>query len=1100
MATATDAAGNTSEVSTSVAVGNYVPGVVVNTNDFGPGSLRDAIIYSNAHPGKDTIAFNIPGAGVHTISPLTQLPTITDPVVIDGYSQPGASPNTNGPGLGDNAALQIELDGSLAGSASSGLLVSAGGSTIQGLVVNRFAYFGIVLNTAGGNIVAGNFIGTDPSGAVAEGNGQDGILIGIYGGQSQSNGNTIGGTSTAARNIISGNGMTGIDIQPSDGNIIEGNFIGADATGTIALSTSAGFRSGVFIFGGSNNTIGGVTAEARNVISGNQGTGAGVEIYSVGAGNNQVQGNYIGTNVTGTSALPNSTGVSAADGPLSAPSIVGGTFLGAGNLISGNSSIGVSLVHGIALGNLIGTDFTGTSAVPNGRGVFLNSDSTLGGTTPAARNIVSGNAGDGVFVANGNNIVQGNYIGTDITGTVAMGNNGGGGGIFVFAGNNDLIGGAAPGAGNVIASNGYREVLVSNSSTHVTVQGNYIGTDKTGNVPMGNPSWGFGVDIWNADNTRVVGNVIGDRYAGVGIEGAGSFNTTVQGNSIGVGSDGDTAIPNGYGVWLFGGTTNNTIGGTAPGDGNVIANSRFVGVELDTYYNAPITTGNSILGNSIYNTSAQEFANAGLGIDIARSNDLAVDGPNPNDAGDADAGNNNLQNYPVLTNVINGAGSTTIQGTLNSAPNSTFRIEFFANSAVKANGYSEGEHYLGFATVTTDANGDASFIVTLATSSTADQFITSTATDSDGNTSEFSLAYQAPANSPPTAVAGGPYLVVRGGTVQLDASGSSDPNQSTASLSYAWDLDGDGVYGETGAAAARGDETGMKPVFSAEGLDNAGTFTVSLRVTDAGGLTATSTATVAVADIALVDDPLAPGQKMLVVGGSTGDDTIRILVDDDRSACNDSDAEYITVRINEHDELRQKIRGAFALPVSRVVVYAQAGDDDVKMADNSTIPAWLNGGDGNDRLKGGAGNDVLLGGAGDDFLSGGDGRDLLIGGAGADRILGNADDDILIAGTTDFDANEAALGLIMLEWTRADATFAVRVGHLQSGGGLNAGYLLTDNTVHDDLAADVLTGSSGSDWFLFNRDGDGGVKDKATDLSTFESSYAEDIDWLSNGP
>jgi Ca2+-binding RTX toxin-like protein len=141
---------------------------------------------------------------------------------------------------------------------------------------------------------------------------------------------------------------------------------------------------------------------------------------------------------------------------------------------------------------------------------------------------------------------------------------------------------------------------------------------------------------------------------------------------------------------------------------------------------------------------------------------------------------------------------------------------------------------------------------------------------------------------------------------------------------------------------------------------------------------------------------------------------------------------------------------------------------------------------------------VLLGGAGDDFLAGDSGRDLLIGGAGADRILGNADDDILIAGTTDFDANAAALALVMQEWTRADATFATRVSHLLTGGGLNAGYLLTDSTVHDDHAADVLTGESGNDWFLFNVDGDGGVKDKATDMSTFESQYATDLDWMNS--
>lgn len=123
---------------------------------------------------------------------------------------------------------------------------------------------------------------------------------------------------------------------------------------------------------------------------------------------------------------------------------------------------------------------------------------------------------------------------------------------------------------------------------------------------------------------------------------------------------------------------------------------------------------------------------------------------------------------------------------------------------------------------------------------------------------------------------------------------------------------------------------------------------------------------------------------------------------------------------------------------------------------------------------------------------------MLIGGTGADRILGNADDDILIAGTTDFDANAAALALVMQEWTRADATFATRVSHLATGGGLNAGYLLTDSTVHDDHAADVLTGESGNDWFLFNVDGDGGVKDKATDMSTFESQYATNLDWMNS--
>src|SRR5262249_50932252 len=155
-----------------------------------------------------------------------------------------------------------------------------------------------------------------------------------------SDNNTIGGLTPADRNVISGNHYSGIDAQPSNGNVIEGNFIGTDVTGTVALSTAAGFRSGVMIFGGDNNLVGGTSPEARNLISGNQGSVAGVEVNATGLGNNRVQGNYIGTDVTGSFAVPNGTGVSAAAAPNSGPTFVGGTVSGSGNLISGNTDMG----------------------------------------------------------------------------------------------------------------------------------------------------------------------------------------------------------------------------------------------------------------------------------------------------------------------------------------------------------------------------------------------------------------------------------------------------------------------------------------------------------------------------------------------------------------------------------------------------------------------------------------------------------------------------------------------------------------------------------------------------------------------------------------
>src|SRR5215217_5946840 len=180
-------------------------------------TLREALTAANTNApsgdapkgdvGSDTIAFNINGGGVKTINLQSQLPTITEPVTINGYTQPGASPNTLA--VGDNAVLLIELNGAGAGASASGLVVTGGDSKITGLVINRFGTVGISLEMKGDNVVAGNFIGTNASGDAAfpAPNNVRGIYL-------DSSGNTIGGATAAARNIISGNrtssGGTGI--------------------------------------------------------------------------------------------------------------------------------------------------------------------------------------------------------------------------------------------------------------------------------------------------------------------------------------------------------------------------------------------------------------------------------------------------------------------------------------------------------------------------------------------------------------------------------------------------------------------------------------------------------------------------------------------------------------------------------------------------------------------------------------------------------------------------------------------------------------------------------------------------------------------------
>jgi hypothetical protein len=341
-------------------------------------------------------------------------------------------------------------------------------------------------------------------------------------------------------------------------------------------------------------------------------------------------------------------------------------------------------------------------------------------------------------------------------------------------------------------------------------------------------------------------------------------------------------------------------------------------------------------------------------------------------------------------------------------------------------------------------------------------------------------------NQPPVASAGGPYQVVQGGNVQLNASGTTDPDQTNTTLTYAWDLDGDSLYGEAGPAAARGDEVGMTPTFLADGLLGPATLTVSLRVTDNGGLTSTATATVQVSDQPLLlPDPCDPAQTALFVGGTLGNDQIVFS-----SVGTGGD---VAVTVNG------VAQGTFH-PTGRIIAYGQAGNDDIQVSGSLAHSAWLYGGGGNDRLKGGAGHDVLSGGAGDDLLVGGAGRDLLVGGTGADRIVGNADDDILIAGTTAFDDDVAALCAIMAEWT-SERSYAERTANLRgtTSGGLNGAYVLETEgagaTVFDDDAADVLTGSAGQDWFFANLDS--GVLDRITDLSAAE--FAADLDFI-QGP
>ncbi len=382
------------EVSTTLDVASATPVstfTVTNTNDAGPGSLRQAILDANGSPGTDLIDFNIPGTGPHTIQPASALPPITDPVIIDGYTQPGARRNRNPVGEGIDAVLQIELDGTNAGGGTSGILIAADNSSVEGLVINRFDLSGIQIFNSSGTVVAGNFVGTDVTGTKPLSNLSFGILI------SFASENVVGGMRAEARNLISGNQDNGILISGSTsvGNSIQGNLIGTNASGTAAIRSSE--FAGVEIRAATGNIIGGASPSTRNVISG--GNRHGVFLRDR-ASFNLIQGNLVGTDITGAKDLGNSAhGIFI---QAAAQNTIGGKTSGAGNIISANDASGVSVLGtgatgNIIEGNFIGTDVTGTVGLGNGAAGVSIRDGT---SNAILSNSIGGNGGLGIGLGN----------------------------------------------------------------------------------------------------------------------------------------------------------------------------------------------------------------------------------------------------------------------------------------------------------------------------------------------------------------------------------------------------------------------------------------------------------------------------------------------------------------------------------------------------------------------------------------------------------------------------------------------------------------------------------------------------------------------------
>ena len=692
--------------STNITVMATVPqalaSVTTNSNN-GPGSLREAIENANRTPGIDTINFNIQGGGTRVISLINQLPEITEAIVIDGATQPGG---------------RVVIDGTGAGFGAEGLIVRGGNSRIRGLVFNNFTSSsigqggdGIVLLTNGGNVVEGNIVGLNAAGNAAVGN-----TFGVY--VVNSSNNLIGGTTPEARNIISGNRSWGVILweKPefmsaghTTGNIVRGNYIGTDITGTKAIGNgSYNVRLGEDLTGSvfANNTIGGTTAGARNVIadSGKEFTGGRSAIYLRGRTitGTLIQGNYIGTDATGNAALQNNgNGVQVL---LATGNTIGGTAAGAGNVIAACTFPGVSLgsfpegiqnilptSNNLIQGNFIGTNATGTAALGNDVGVIIGgfiagssvlaTDNTVGGTVAGARNVISGNKGNGLmFINDGSrrNVALGNYIGTNAAGNAPLANEGSG--VVVTQALEITIGGSSPESRNVISSNRVHGIAIGIPSfgltggTGVRIEGNSIGTNTDGSLDLGNQLDGIFLDAKSVDNV-------------------------IENNTIAFNKRNGVFIPN----------------NSDPGKQiRILNNVIFANAELGIDLGAAGVTPNDPLDLDGGANEQQNFPTLG---------DVSAFAPEPPDFAGTIRPNAITLNVPV---------------SLNSTPNTTFTLDFYLSRTCNRTGFTLAPERIGTKQMKTDGAGNASDTFTFSLERITGGFIKVTATDPRGNTSEMS--------------------------------------------------------------------------------------------------------------------------------------------------------------------------------------------------------------------------------------------------------------------------------------------------------------------------------------------------------------------------
>lgn len=686
----------------------------------GPGeaicTLRAALQESNGSSDRDTITFAIPGIDRPTIIPAISLPSIVYPVTLDASDQciDVAAPCVQIDGR--NSISEID-DATLNDDGSEPYVInvaeSAPGTLIEGLSVTNAPSGAIAMRSAN-SIVRTSYIGVTP---VGEPGSNKGVGIRVL-----APNNIIGGVAVNG-NVVSNNGRAGIWVGATgvdaSGTTVLGNLIGTDPQGTAPQPNDYGI-----VVRDAHNVIGGTTDGTGNLVSGNT---VGILLSSPRATDNFVQGNRIGTDVTGAAAVPNNDGIVSSG---AAGNVIGGLHDRAGNLISGNDFSGVGIYYShenLVAGNKIGTDASGASALPNGGAgirISYGSRNTIGGSERGAGNLISGNRGDdcrdecsagtgagitiygwaggGIHYESVGNRVSGNLIGTDLTGQSLV--PGSRAGINVYGARRTIIG--EPGAPNVISGATHNGIALYDA-IDTSIRNNFIGTDEDAN------------DI------------------------------------LGVGGDGIKAF------W----SSQMTDEGFTKIASNVIDGSNDSGISVENARRVRIT-GNRITGSG------------------ALPIDLDADGETPNDPADTDEGSNLRQNFPVVDEVVVDGDGVAVSGTLESSPETTFTVELFASQEC-AEGKPAPDRALGTTSVTTDAAGLATFEVNVGSDLGVGHAVLATATDPFGNTSEVGPCEvptrpteSPPSPSPSESASGDPSPAPSESASSDSGSGPSSPGQS----------------------------------------------------------------------------------------------------------------------------------------------------------------------------------------------------------------------------------------------------------------------------------------------------------------------------------